>query len=137
MMRHRRPTVQIVISCDGLQEVGVGREMSSPAGPEWNAALERIWLEHRELTLSRLATVRSAVEAAVAGTLAKQDELRRHGAREAHKLGGSLGAFGLQAATEAARGIERILEGSDAECESKSPQLRLLYDELAQAVQRR
>lgn len=111
--------------------------MNFIGGPNWNVALDRMWLEHRALTLSRLVAVRSAVEAAEAGTLAAGDGLRPHAAREAHKLAGSLGPFGLRGATEAARGIEFILEGSAAECESKAPQLRILYNELAEAIEGR
>src|SRR5450755_4102412 len=79
--------------------------------------LGRVWEEHRDVVGSELAVVERAVAAAVVGEL--DDGLRAQGAREAHKLVGSVGTLGFAAAGERARELEvglsaGALAGSDA-----------------------
>lgn len=79
--------------------------------------LGRVWEEHRDVVGSQLAVVERAVAAAVVGEL--DDGLRAQGAREAHKLVGSVGTLGFAAAGERARELEvglsaGALAGSDA-----------------------
>ena len=108
--------------------------MSSSSGIDLKSVLDRLWNDHRELTLSRLSVVRTATEAAEAGTLDR--EVRLHGEREAHKLAGSLGTFGLQEATEAARKVEGIL-GSDSPTPEQLHELRQLLDFLDRSIRER
>jgi HPt (histidine-containing phosphotransfer) domain-containing protein len=108
--------------------------MSSSSGIDLKIVLDRLWNDHRELTLSRLSIVRDAIASAETGTLDR--EVRLNGEREAHKLAGSLGTFGLQEATEAARKIEHML-GYDSLTAPQLRELRRLLDFLDQSIRER
>ena len=71
-----------------------------------SAGLDRIFLAHKDDFDQRVATVAGAVEAISAGTL--DHGLRASAERDAHKLAGSLGTFGLQRGTELARELETM-----------------------------
>ena len=70
-------------------------------------AVARIWLKHRELMFERLHTIEAAILAHAQGDL--DPELRAAAHRDAHKLAGALGTFGLHDGTTHARTIERSL----------------------------
>jgi putative two-component system response regulator len=69
--------------------------------------LARIFRDHKDDFEQRMTTLEGAVEANRAGTLA--DALRASAVRDAHKLAGSLGTFGLPRGTELARELETTL----------------------------
>lgn len=69
--------------------------------------LDAIWAEHRADTAARLATLRRAAAAAVAGDLS--DDLRRTGIAEAHALAGAAALFGFADGARLARELERCL----------------------------
>ncbi|MBV9669892.1 MAG: Hpt domain-containing protein [Acidobacteriales bacterium] len=71
------------------------------------SALHRLWFQHRDLTYSRLEQLRSALSAMESGDLAPHQQSEALDA--AHKLAGTLGTFGLDRATEAARKLQAIL----------------------------
>lgn len=74
-----------------------------------NAAIEAIWLRHRTLMFTRMTQIDDALRAAADGTLDSETRAAAH--REAHKLAGALGTFGLHEGTECARHIEVTLAG--------------------------
>lgn len=75
--------------------------METPA--DLKTVLDQLWRQYIDLTLSRLQSIECAIAAA--------PDVRAQAAAEAHKLAGSLGSFGLQEATAAARKIESGLLG--------------------------
>jgi HPt (histidine-containing phosphotransfer) domain-containing protein len=71
------------------------------------AAIAALWADARDRALKRVDVVEGAVRALAGGSL---DEARAAEAtREAHKLAGALGTFGMPAGTAHARTIERAL----------------------------
>jgi response regulator RpfG family c-di-GMP phosphodiesterase/HPt (histidine-containing phosphotransfer) domain-containing protein len=71
-----------------------------------SVGLDRIFRAHKHDFDQRVANVAGAVEAISAGTL--DHGLRASAERDAHKLAGSLGTFGLQHGTELARELETM-----------------------------
>jgi len=83
---------------------------ASPDASELNDALREIWIRHRPVALERIGALEHAAELWRDGCF---DDARREEARsDAHRLAGSLGTFGLIAATERARRAERLLDGA-------------------------
>ncbi len=74
------------------------------------AGLQRIFRAHEDDFLGRLNTLEGAVAAISAGTL--NDELRVAAERDAHKLVGSLGTFGLRRGSKLGLALEQGL-GAD------------------------
>lgn len=72
-----------------------------------STAIEAVLEKRRAGLASRVATVEEAVTALVIGDL--DEELRADAEREAHKLAGSLGMFGLPRGSELAAELERAL----------------------------
>ena len=71
-------------------------------------AIAALWRDARPRTMARIETIERAVAALRAGALdAATAEAAR---REAHKLTGSLGTFGIPEGTERARALELALE---------------------------
>jgi HPt (histidine-containing phosphotransfer) domain-containing protein len=70
--------------------------------------LAKVWLQFREMIFHRVAVLEDAANGAKQGEL--DDEVRQSAMREAHKLAGSLGTFGLMEGTRIAREIEHFLE---------------------------
>src|ERR1700730_2764217 len=68
-----------------------------------------IWQRSHQVHSQSLDVMESAYSALMAGTL--EPGLRRQAEREAHKLTGGLGSFGLPAASEAARQLEQFWRG--------------------------
>ena len=94
--------------------------MSAPAASV-PPALAEIWERHHAGVLDQVATVEAAVVALMRDDLG---ERQRAGAvREAHKLAGSLGTFGLAAASERSRELELLLGAPGALDASATPRL--------------
>lgn len=75
------------------------------------AAIEAIWARNGEASLGRVAALEEAVAALIESRLS--DQQRRDAERKAHLLAGSVGMFGFQRASEAARRLESALAGTD------------------------
>ena len=69
--------------------------------------LAALWLKIQPLVEERVATLEQAATAAAAGSLS--DELRKEAIGSAHKLAGSLGMYGYDEGTRAARELEVLL----------------------------
>jgi diguanylate cyclase (GGDEF)-like protein len=84
---------------------------SPPPTPDKAAALQgaiaKLWTQFREPILARMAVLEQAIAALETGKL--QEDLRFDAERQAHKLVGSLGMFGLPAGSELARQLELAL----------------------------
>jgi chemotaxis protein histidine kinase CheA len=66
-----------------------------------------LWIEARPRALERVAVLEDAVASLMAGALAEEE--RDEARREAHKLAGALGTFGMPAGTRHARAVEQRL----------------------------
>lgn len=75
--------------------------------------LADLWRKHRHTNVERVGELEEAALALLAGELT--DSQRERALSAAHKLAGSLGSFGFQAGTDAAREAERLLESCDAD----------------------
>jgi diguanylate cyclase (GGDEF)-like protein len=81
----------------------------TPGADTVAAALAAIWDSQRDAILAQVAVVEDAADAALQGTL--EDPPRDTARREAHKLAGSLGTFGLAEASREASRAEHLLAG--------------------------
>lgn len=80
--------------------------MTAPtAAPDLQEGLRRLWAKSRANLVQAIVELEDAVAGASAGTL--DDEERRLAERSAHKLIGSVGAFGFFRAAELARILEQ------------------------------
>ncbi len=86
--------------------------LSDTTGPGLSGAIAAIWDKHRDLMFTRLAGIEAAVDAFSAGSL--DDGTRAAAHRDAHKLAGALGTFGLHEGTAHARRIELALGDAPA-----------------------
>jgi HPt (histidine-containing phosphotransfer) domain-containing protein len=73
------------------------------------AAIAALWADARDRALQRVDVVEGAVRALASGSL--DAAAAEEATREAHKLAGALGTFGMPAGTAHARAIERALAG--------------------------
>ena len=113
-----------------LPEEAVQADGSDPMA----AAVSRIWTRHRQQNIERIATLEEAIMAMLEGSL--DADLRAQAEREAHRLAGSLGTFGLNNATTLARRIEVAL-GPRSEAEELDPiSLSESVEELRREVER-
>jgi diguanylate cyclase (GGDEF)-like protein len=92
------------------------------------AAVQAVLDEHRGALEQRIATIEEAVTAMVAPGL--DEDLRAGAERDAHKLAGSLGMFGLPRGSELAAELERSLSVADGPAASELPRLAELVLEL-------
>ena len=101
------------------------------ADPGIAGALARIWEERRASFAQRTEAIDAAIGALASGALT--DELRAAATREAHKLAGSLGTFGLPRGSELARGLETAFSVSPrtGRASRLAHELRALRDEIA------
>jgi DNA-binding response OmpR family regulator/HPt (histidine-containing phosphotransfer) domain-containing protein len=72
------------------------------------AAIAALWRDARPRTISRIETLEDAIAALLEDAL--DDGLVERARREAHKLAGSLGTFGMPDATQHARAVEHRFE---------------------------
>ena len=75
--------------------------------------IDDLWQKHLPLTRSRIETVELAFDALRNNRLT--EDLRVEAAREAHKLAGALGTFGLHRGADAATEIEKLLSGGSSD----------------------
>jgi len=75
----------------------------------WDAELRQLWEQSQPLLRERLAALEDAAVAILEGSLDADRRLRAQ--REAHKLAGSLGSFGLHEGSRLARELESMLQG--------------------------
>ena len=84
---------------------------SAPPPTSLSPALQEVWQRHHTGLLGQVAVLEEAIVALMRGRL--EDDLREAARREAHKLAGSLGTFGLGHASEQARELERLLDPAE------------------------
>src|SRR3954467_4051880 len=83
------------------------RSLAEPPPPSLDAAIAALWRDARPRALDRVATLEAAVAALRDGALAGDAAVEA--TREAHKLAGALGTFGMPAGTRHARTVEQRL----------------------------
>jgi HPt (histidine-containing phosphotransfer) domain-containing protein len=87
--------------------------LAEPPHPGLDAAIAALWRDARPRVLGRVATLEAAVAALRDGVLGA--DAAAEATREAHKLAGALGTFGMPDGTRHARAVERRLaEGAGA-----------------------
>jgi diguanylate cyclase (GGDEF)-like protein len=92
------------------------------------AAVQAVLDEHRGVLDQRVATVEEAVTAMVSTGL--DEDLRARAERDAHKLAGSLGMFGLPGGSELAAELERSLGAAGGPAAAELPRLAELVLDL-------
>lgn len=92
------------------------------------AAVQAVLDEHRGVLDQRVATVEAAVTAMVSAGL--DEDLRARAERDAHKLAGSLGMFGLPRGSEVAAELERSLGAAGGPAAAELPRLAELVLDL-------
>lgn len=97
------------------------REETSPSNADlFQSAINKHWSENRGVLLKRVIALESAVGSILAGEL--DAEIKESCRREAHKLKGSLGTFGLSRASAVAGELEALFEKIE---QGSSEQVRL------------
>jgi HPt (histidine-containing phosphotransfer) domain-containing protein len=81
--------------------------LAEPSHPGLDAAIAALWRDARPRALGRVETLEGAVGALGAGRL--DPDAAAEATREAHKLAGALGTFGMPEGTRHARALERRL----------------------------
>ncbi len=99
------------------------------------ATIQQMWQGFQERLQEQLATLEQAIAHLTTSSL--DSNQRQHAQTIAHRLIGSLGAFGIPHAAELARQIERVLNASTAVLQSESAvQLATLLQQLRCLTQR-
>lgn len=101
----------------------------SPAESEIAVALRVIWERHHPAVLEQLGQLEAAVDALARGELAP--EQHEQASAIAHRLAGSLGTFGLAAASEHARRVELLLSSNGHLGAAQVPMLAPLVQAIA------
>lgn len=91
--------------------------------------LRELFLKFKPLVDSRLAAIEAAIAAAEQGNAS--EDLRAAAEREAHKLAGALGSYGLGRASEIARELEQGFAAGTVD-----PGARFRYAELCREIDR-
>jgi HPt (histidine-containing phosphotransfer) domain-containing protein len=91
--------------------------------------LRDVWVEFEDLVFQRLQAIRTAAQATERGSLDRST--RQTAIREAHRLAGSLGTFGLAEGTRLAREIESLLERDTGDGAAEASRLTPLVAALA------
>ncbi|MEA2383190.1 MAG: hypothetical protein QOH72_3161 [Solirubrobacteraceae bacterium] len=86
--------------------------MAEPDSEALDAAIAALWRDAQPRALERVEVLEAAVAALAAGAIG--GALAEEATREAHKLAGALGTFGMPAGTTHARAIELRLGGDAA-----------------------
>ncbi|NEP43448.1 MAG: response regulator, partial [Okeania sp. SIO2H7] len=89
-------------------EENKGSEMKSDRSDKFDSAMAKIWERFKGGLSDRLDVLTQAINAAIEEKL--EPELQQQAYREAHKLAGSLGTFGLENSSKIARKIEELLQ---------------------------
>ena len=87
-----------------LSDLAVFLNLPRKVAPHTADPIQAIWERNLSTTMARLANVETAVAQVVEGQL--EEEVRRTAERDAHRLVGSLGTFGLYQASRTSRSIE-------------------------------
>ena len=99
------------------------------------ATIQQMWQGFQERLQEQLATLEQAIAHLATNSL--DPKQRQHAQTIAHRLIGSLGAFGIPQAAELARQIERVLNSSTAVLQAESAvQLETLLQQLRCITQR-
>ena len=106
----------------------------TPNRPGINALVTRIWLQKKDVTLSRVATIEQACAALSSAALAP--ELRGEAAIESHKLAGSLGTFGFPEGSRLACRMQEILTSETALNRDDAEELTRLLRELRRELEK-
>ncbi|CCG02699.1 response regulator [Blastococcus saxobsidens] len=93
-----------------------------------------LWDRRKDDVMRRAVVFDDVVVALLNGELT--EELRQQAAREAHKLAGSLGMFGLPEGSRVARELEHLFETATALDHRRVPQLSALTLELRRELER-
>jgi HPt (histidine-containing phosphotransfer) domain-containing protein len=96
------------------------------------ATIAALWHDARPRVLARVEVVETALAALRSGGL--DPALAAEARREAHKLAGALGTFGMPNGTAAARAVERRLEagvgpGDEAAMAAEARELRRIVED--------
>jgi diguanylate cyclase (GGDEF)-like protein len=97
-------------------------------------SIAALWSRRRDDVVRRAAVFDDVVVALLDGVLT--EELRRQATREAHKLAGSLGMFGLPEGSRVARELEHLLDHAAGIGQSQVPRLAALVLELGRELER-
>lgn len=101
-----------------------------------NDKMKELWAKHRPTSVNRLATVERALKALNQGKLT--EDLRAQAAREAHKLVGSLGTFGMASGSAAARTIEDFFSSyNGSSAQNSAAEINMLFDGLKREIEGR
>ncbi len=95
--------------------------------------LDALWQTYLPTMLSRLASIRAAVESMEAGRV--DEELTAKGAHDAHKLAGSLGTFGLASTSAMSAKIENLLS-EPVFAAQNTAELRRLLESITRDIER-
>jgi HPt (histidine-containing phosphotransfer) domain-containing protein len=82
--------------------------LAEPPHPGLDAAIAALWHDAQPRALARVQALEEAVGALRAGPL--EGDRADRARREAHKLAGALGTFGMPRGTDVARAVEHRLE---------------------------
>ncbi|HEX7242249.1 MAG TPA: response regulator, partial [Longimicrobiaceae bacterium] len=93
-----------------LAATPVAEDVPEAARAGLSGAVGELWERFRGSVLERVSVVEECALAVLEGTL--DEELRRRGEREAHKLTGAVGTFGFTEGSRLAREAEGLLEGA-------------------------
>jgi HPt (histidine-containing phosphotransfer) domain-containing protein len=109
-----------------------GRRENGGDADQLDEQLAALRHRHRESARARIATLSDAAAALLGGDLGEKQ--RREAEREAHKLAGSLGTYGLPRGSEIARELElrfgeRPADADASEIAALVESLRRLVDE--------
>lgn len=102
---------------------------------EISRKLDDLWDKYLPTLLSRIENLAKAMDALSSGSLSS--EIRINAALEAHKLAGSLGTFGLQAASEHALALESLLAAGTAIDQTQFGNLQAILGRIELAVKGR
>jgi diguanylate cyclase (GGDEF)-like protein len=97
------------------------------------SALAEIWERHHAAVLEQVTAIEAAVVALMRDEL--DDERRGRAVREAHKLAGSLGTFGLVRASERSRELELLIGAPEQLSPASLPRLSELVVSVRDDVQ--
>ena|SRR5689334_12193461 len=105
--------------------------MTMSSADQVNKKLDALWLKYLPTIRARLDSIEDALNGWERGDL--DDQVRERAARDAHKLAGSLGTFGVLNASEAAQQLERLL----LDRKTEFAELAALFTSLQQEVNKR
>jgi diguanylate cyclase (GGDEF)-like protein len=117
----------------GLPTADVAAPTETAPPPAVGQAVDALWQKFRPMVLQRVDVLEEATVALMEGSL--DDTQRQLSLREAHKLTGSLGTYGIPAGSSLASEAEGILGRVPVEV-SHAPRLSEIVEQLRLAVQR-